>query len=143
MVGEDEDRPAFVEKVQEFADVAIRLLVEIFHPFFSLGNRVAVPFFVCQVFDEHMLFQIDRMIMREDHVNIFALDHIMDRFGLPVGVAVPAVEHAFRDERVALAADVRSWRWIADVFAKILVDAFWMGRCTSTAACHLPPARGS
>ena len=56
VVGEDQDGPAFVQEMEEFAQIVVCLFVEVFHPFFCHGNRVAVEFMLSHMLDEHMLF---------------------------------------------------------------------------------------
>ena len=126
MVREDKNSPALIQQMQEFTKVIVRLDIQILHPFFSNFDRVSIKWTICKMFNEHVFFKVNCMIMTENNIKIFTFNKVKNSSRLPICSHIPVCQHAFRDKKRILAANHRSWSWIANIFCDFSEKSLWV-----------------
>ena len=73
--------------------------------------------------DEAMLLHINIVHMREDSLDAFFLDHVVNSIDLPVYLQIPCIQHTIGNDSRIVIADSGAGRDIADIFRQFVEQA--------------------
>ena len=126
MVGSNNDRPAFIQIMQEGADVAVCLLINLRHPIhYILFNILITRFIACKMTDNGMFLQVNCMIVGENNFHTFIVDHMMQSTAIPISNTIPAPDHRFKAIPSRIPNLAGCWEWPC-IFQKNVMQFFWM-----------------
>ena len=123
MVRDDQDGPAFIEKMDELPQIIVGLDIDVLHEFeVDFFGQLGVIFFL-HVPNEGMLLQVNIVEMGEDDVVLLFFDQIVERIGLPLRRDIPRCQHTVGGQHGVRHADHGRRRDRAE-FARHFVEEF-------------------
>ncbi len=126
MVTHNRQGPSFIEQMDKLTNVIVSLNINIFSKLLEFFRRKDIFTFIRHITNNHMHLKINCMEMREDHLNIFVFDQIIQRSRLPVRTGVPVCQHNILNQFWILQAIHSRRSWVTNIFSNGLKQRFRM-----------------